>query len=101
MHVLEYLSDPKCTRRPQNALSAEYRLLCSGTIFRQINGDWSKSEIARFLLAPPLLHLGFGLPTGDVVRAESKHGNQRPIVRLFVCRYCDGRSMAKRPLPTG
>jgi hypothetical protein len=56
MHVLEYLRDPNCARRPKDSLCAEYRLLCSGSIYR--NGpwlEWYKSEGARFLLAPPLL----------------------------------------------
>jgi hypothetical protein len=55
LHVLEYLSDPGCTRRPQDSHSAEYRLLSSGSIFRAIQGDWVKSDAARFLLAQPLL----------------------------------------------
>ena len=55
MYVLKYLGDPDCAKRPHNSLCAEYRLLRSGTVHRQIIGDWSKSEAARFLLAPPLL----------------------------------------------
>ncbi len=55
MYVLKCLGDPDCEKRPHDSLCAEYRLLCSGTVHRQIIGDWSKSEVARFLLAPPLL----------------------------------------------
>jgi hypothetical protein len=55
MHVLQYLSDPSCTRPANDALSVEYRLLSSGVIYRKIIGDWSKSEASRFLLAPPFM----------------------------------------------
>jgi hypothetical protein len=55
MHVLEYLDDPKCEKKPQDSLFAEYRLLCSGTLYRRLLGDWSKSEVARSLLNDPLL----------------------------------------------
>ena len=52
--ALDYLADPECTST-KGALCVEYRLLCSGTIYCDIIGDWTKSEIARFLLSPPLL----------------------------------------------
>jgi len=55
MHVLDYLSDPNCTRAPEDAIRVDYHLLCSGTIYRDVIGEWYKSEIARFLLAPPLV----------------------------------------------
>jgi hypothetical protein len=55
MHVLEYLRDPGCARRPQDSCCADYRLLCSGIIYRETGGEWYKSEAARFLLARPLL----------------------------------------------
>jgi hypothetical protein len=55
MHVLEYLRDPSCARRPHDSCCADYRLLCSGIIYRETPGEWYKSESARFLLAPPLL----------------------------------------------
>jgi hypothetical protein len=55
MYVLDYLSDPACARRPQDSLCADYRLLCSGSIYRRTMGEWYKSESARFLLASPLL----------------------------------------------
>jgi hypothetical protein len=55
MHVLQYLRDPECAGRKMDSLLAEYRLLCSGTIYRDVIGDWSKSETSRFLLVPPLL----------------------------------------------
>jgi hypothetical protein len=48
--VLDYLGDPS-----RGSLCADYRLLCSGSIYRQMIGEWYKSEGARFLLAPPLL----------------------------------------------
>jgi hypothetical protein len=56
LYVLDYLADPGCAKGPGDALCADYRLLCSGSIYR--NGpwlEWYKSEGARFLLAPPLL----------------------------------------------
>ena len=53
--MLDYLADPLCARRPGDALCADYRLLCSGSIYRRTMGEWYKSEGARFLLAPPLL----------------------------------------------
>jgi hypothetical protein len=55
MHVLEYLKDPKCEKKPKDSLYAEYRLLCSGTLYRPCGGDWSKSEVARILLDEPLM----------------------------------------------
>jgi hypothetical protein len=55
VYVLDYLADPSCARRPKDSLCADYRLLCSGSIYRQTMGEWYKTEGARFLLAPPLL----------------------------------------------
>lgn len=55
MHVLDYLADPRSKRRDKDALTADYRLLCSGIIHRDILGEWSKCEISRFLTIPPLL----------------------------------------------
>lgn len=55
MHVLDFLGDPKCEKKPEDRLQAEYRLLCSGTLHRNCLGDYSKSEIARLLLDKPLL----------------------------------------------
>jgi hypothetical protein len=55
MYVLQFLADPACGAEPSKSLSVEYRLLCSGTVYRNIIGDWSKSEASRFLLAPPLM----------------------------------------------
>jgi hypothetical protein len=54
MHVLEYLSDPQSRKEPKNSLTAEYRLLCSGTLHHACLGDYSKSEGARILLNHPL-----------------------------------------------
>lgn len=65
MYVLEYLSDPKCEKNPEHALSAEYRLLCSGTLYRDIGGDWSKSEVARILLDEPLVLFAASRPFED------------------------------------
>lgn len=83
VHVLEYLRDPSCARRPQDLLCAEYRLICSGTIYRDITGDWSKSEEARLLLAPPLLLYAASRPFDEyplelvlrlrIARAEQTH----------------------------
>src|SRR5260370_33966600 len=54
MYVLEYLCDPRCEKNPEDTLTSEYRLLCSGTIFRDVCGDPDKSEVARILLDEPL-----------------------------------------------
>jgi hypothetical protein len=55
LYVLDYLADPGCASRPQDLLCVEYRLLCSGAIYRRTPGEWYKSEGARFLLEPPLM----------------------------------------------
>jgi hypothetical protein len=55
VYVLDYLADPACERRPGDALCADYRLLCSGSIYRRTEGEWYKSEGARFLLDRPFL----------------------------------------------
>jgi hypothetical protein len=65
MHVLQFLRDPECTGAPDDAMQAEYRLLCSGTLYRTIVGDWSKSEVSRFLLAPPLKLFAASRPIYD------------------------------------
>jgi hypothetical protein len=65
MHVLEYLGDPKCEKKPNDSLFAEYRLLCSGTLYRRLLGDWSKSEVARSLLDDPLLLFVVSRPFDD------------------------------------
>jgi hypothetical protein len=64
-HVLQYLADPSCARPADDSLTVEYRLLSSGVIYRKIIGDWSKSEAARFLLAPPLMLYAAGRPLDD------------------------------------
>jgi hypothetical protein len=55
LYVLDYLADPTCAKRPGDALCADYRLLCSGSVYRRTEGEWYKNEGARFLLEPPLL----------------------------------------------
>ena len=65
MHVLNYLADPSCARAMDDSLCTEYRLLCSGTIYRNIIGDWSKSEASRFLLAHPLTLYAASRPIYD------------------------------------
>jgi hypothetical protein len=65
MHVLDYLDDPKCEKKPKGSLFAEYRLLCSGTLYRRLLGDWSKSEVARCLLDDPLLLFVVSRPFDD------------------------------------
>lgn len=65
MHVLEYLRDPKCEKKPKDCLHAEYRLLCSGTVYRPCLGDWSKSEAARTLLDEPLLLFAASRPIDE------------------------------------
>jgi hypothetical protein len=62
MHVLEYLKDPKCEKKPKDSLYAEYRLLSSGTLHHACVGDWSKSEGARTLLAQPLFLFAVSRP---------------------------------------
>jgi hypothetical protein len=64
-HVLRYLGDPFCARPEDASLWVEYRLLSSGVIYRKIIGDWSKSEAARFLLAPPLMLYATSRPLDD------------------------------------
>src|SRR5712691_8607046 len=65
MHVLDYLRDPKCEKKPKDSLYAEYRLLSSGTLHHACLGDWSKSEGARILLAEPLLLFAVSRPFDD------------------------------------
>ncbi len=65
MYVLEYLSDPKCERNPKNSLRSEYRLLCSGTLYRDVVGDPLKSEVARILLDEPLMLFAASRPLDD------------------------------------
>lgn len=65
MHVLDYLADPTCDRKPPRSLDAEYRLLCSGTLHHGWPGDYSKSENARVLLYEPLLLFVVSRPFDD------------------------------------
>jgi hypothetical protein len=65
MHVLDYLADPKCETKPEGSVAAEYRLLCSGTLYRRCLGDWRKSDVARTLLAPPLTLFAASRPFDD------------------------------------
>jgi hypothetical protein len=65
MHVLEYLADPKCEKKPEESIYAEYRLLCSGTLHQHCLGDYSKSEKARILLDEPLLLFVVSRPFDD------------------------------------
>jgi hypothetical protein len=65
MHVLDYLADPKCERKPKDALCADFRLLCSGTLYRDLLGDWTKSEAARILLDRSLLLFATSRPFDD------------------------------------
>jgi hypothetical protein len=65
MDVLDYLGDPKCEKKPKDSLLAEYRLLCSGTLYRRLLGDWSKSEVARCLQDNPLLLFVASRPFDD------------------------------------
>jgi len=64
-HVLRYLKDPGHANKAEGSVSVEYRLLCSGTVHRKIVGDWSKSDVARFLLAPPLMLYVASRPIDD------------------------------------
>lgn len=85
MYVLDYLADPKCQKQPKDSLHAEYRLLCSGTLHREILGDYSKSEVARIVLDEPLLLFVVSRPFDDyplelalhltVPQAEEQEGN--------------------------
>ena len=36
----------------------EYRLMCSGTLYREIVGDWTRSDIARVLSPCNLVRAG-------------------------------------------
>ena len=84
MYVLDYLADPGCTRRPGDALCADYRLLCSGSVYRRTDGEWYKSEGARFLLKPPFL-----------LYAASRPFDEYPlelVLRLTVARVQEGTS---------
>lgn len=65
MHVLHFLEDPKCERKPEDFLHAEYRLLCSGILYRSCLGDWTKSETSRILLDEPLLLFVVSRPFDD------------------------------------
>jgi len=65
MHVIQFLQDPECVRSPADTMQVEYRLLCSGTLYRTVIGDWSKSEASRFLLAPPLMLFAASRPIYD------------------------------------
>jgi hypothetical protein len=65
VHVLDYLADPKCEKKTQRSLFAEYRLLCSGTLHHRCQGDYSKSETARILLYEPLLLFVASRPFDD------------------------------------
>lgn len=65
MYVLEYLRDPKCEKNPKDSLTSQYRLLCSGTIYRDVIGDPFKSEVARILLDEPLMLFVASRPFDD------------------------------------
>ncbi len=65
MYVLDYLADPKCESQPKDSLTSEYRLLCSGTIYRDAGGDPYKSEVSRILLDEPLLLFAASRPLYD------------------------------------
>lgn len=65
VYVLQYLGDPKCERAPEHSLTAEYRLLCSGLVYRDAGGDWTKSEVARILLDEPLVLYAASRPIDD------------------------------------
>jgi hypothetical protein len=65
MYVLQYLDDPKCEKKPSQALHAEYRLLCSGTLHHDCIGDYTKSEGVRILLNEPLLLFVASRPFDD------------------------------------
>jgi hypothetical protein len=65
MHILEYLRDPRCEKKPKDSLTSEYRLLCSGTLYRDVGGDPYKSEVARILLDEPFLLFATSRPLDD------------------------------------
>lgn len=68
INVLRYLNDPKCKDNPDDSLVAEYRLLCSGSMFRRFRSgwyDWRKSETGRILLDEPLLLFAVSRPFED------------------------------------
>jgi hypothetical protein len=65
MYVLDYLSDPTCKEKPKDSLTSEHRLLCSGTVYRDVVGDPYKSEGARILLDDPLLLFAVSRPLDE------------------------------------
>jgi hypothetical protein len=96
LYVLDYLADPKCARRPGDALCTDYRLLCSGSVYRRTEGEWYKNEGARFLLEPPLLLYAASRPFDEyplelVLRLTVAHVEEThlarwgggPIVEMF------------------
>jgi hypothetical protein len=65
MNVLEYIADPMCQKKLEGSLTAEYRMLCSGTLFRDVVGDPFKSEVARILLDRPFVLFATSRPLED------------------------------------
>jgi hypothetical protein len=92
LYVLDYLADPTCAKRPGDALCADYRLLCSGSVYRRTEGEWYKNEGARFLLDPPLLLYAASRPFDEyplelvlrltVARVEETHPGRWGDVKI-------------------
>jgi len=82
MFVIDYLADPTCKSHSAELLTAEYRLLCSGVLYRDVVGDPYKSEISRILLDEPLVLFALNRPLNEyplelalvltIARAEEK-----------------------------
>lgn len=55
MYLLDYLKDPEFKKSPENFVIVEYRLLCSGELYRGnvLTFDWRKETITRLLLTFP------------------------------------------------
>src|SRR5258706_8346986 len=94
MYILDYLRDPDCKAHPKDSLTSEYRLLCSGTIYRDAGSDPYKSEIARILLDKPFFLFAVSRPleeyplelvlqiTVPLVREEDQ-GKGGPLLHTF------------------
>ncbi|HEY2828460.1 MAG TPA: hypothetical protein VGJ04_12735 [Pirellulales bacterium] len=62
MYVIDYLAEPTCNSRSVQLLTTEYRLLCSGILYRDVVGDPYKSELSRILLNEPLVLFALNRP---------------------------------------
>lgn len=112
MHVLKYLKDPLCTHQPNGTVSAEYRLLCSGSICRDTQGDL-KSEVRKILLDPPFnlyaitwafkeypLEVALQVVVPRVletrrINSSTSPTEDQPILNTFSSSFCPHEEVAK------